>query len=218
MALRHLLYVVLQIRRGRRRQLVLEISSSITEPARKFCLRVLCADTWPWRGNFPAAQGREYRPPARRSRRESARRKLWGKWFGKEEEYFIACYETAKKLSADEAKNICGVRMQIHQENVTRMIKGLWITEAPEDLRRNPKLGVSVVPDGRYQLIAYSGLDPVLVSETLYRLIEKFDGRQSTSETIRMMKEAGAPVPGKSLLLKLYHSRILVSARGTDSS
>ena len=108
--------------------------------------------------------------------------------------------------------------MQIHQENVTRMIKGLWITEAPEDLRRNPKLGVSVVPDGRYQLIAYSGLDPVLVSETLYRLIEKFDGRQSTSETIRMMKEAGAPVPGKSLLLKLYHSRILVSARGTDSS
>jgi hypothetical protein len=136
--------------------------------------------------------------------------RLWGEWAGREADFYRACARLVEGLGWDEVEMVCGSRARILAELVRDAHGHLGSEAIPERLRvRDFKL--DGFEKGRYRVTAYSEFDPLLLSESLTRVLRYFDGRPTDEALAAIAKEEGVRL-APSLLRRLVDFGILSAA------
>jgi hypothetical protein len=138
----------------------------------------------------------------------------WGKWLGREEELYRACFEEVRALGTEEARAI--VEGEEHKKRlhvVSDCHREVNAPTLPERLARNPELDVYEGADGARVVNSYWIWEPTVVPAVLYDLVGEFSARETVSEVKRRIHgERGIELPDE-LVLQLYQLRILVAAK-----
>ena len=138
----------------------------------------------------------------------------WGPWAGREEAFFAAAYRMVVDLGAHGYERLGGIRQTALLRQVERAYRKLQDLAIPERLVRNPRLVVYPLEEGRRRLVGYSPSDAVDVGPRLYRLLDRFDGRQPTSVVREAMEREEGIRLADALLVKLVRHEILVESSG----
>jgi len=136
----------------------------------------------------------------------------WGKWCGKEEEFYINAYNIIKNLSKKQVEEIAGdySKRKLYELNACYQ----EIMQIPDFLKLNPILKLNEVIEGTYRITTYSykfhsisipcNLDlPKIV-------IDLFDGKRKTSEIIDLLEKSHDITLEKDILVYLYKYGILI--------
>ncbi len=135
---------------------------------------------------------------------------LWKDWSGREEEYYVACYEIVKSLSASEISKMGGLLLSIYEKKLGDAFRSME-EDLPQYLACNPKMTISRNDDGQYILTTYNVFDPRAVSEEVFRAIWEFDGKRSVAQTMEALQEKYGFTVSHGLLRRLFESRILIA-------
>jgi hypothetical protein len=142
---------------------------------------------------------------------ESARQALWGDWWGREEELYVACYRRVLALDAAELARLGGPRLEQDRVHVEWALRNMLAPPLPKRLRRNGEAHAAPVAAGRL-VTAYSPYDPVQVDESLWAALEHFDGVASIEEARRRVEEATGQPLSEELVGRLVQLELLVAA------
>jgi len=134
---------------------------------------------------------------------------VWGKWAGKEEEFYRETYSIVKGLNRQRFKSLSGIVGEVLLRDVMKKWQKIMRPILPAVLKRNPRLIVEKTGDDEYTLIAYSGFDPVTVSGRVYRMIDFFDGKKTNKEVCGEVLKRTKTEPSHELLLSLFQMRVL---------
>ncbi|MBI5368670.1 MAG: hypothetical protein HZA54_16660 [Planctomycetes bacterium] len=121
-------------------------------------------------------------------------RALWGEWAGRELEFYRACAERVLPLTWDQVAAVCGPRVRILAGLLRDAYAGLMADAIPERLRLK-ELSFSWVEGHGYRVSAYSGFDPLVMSEALARTLRYFDGRPTGETLDAILREQGVRLP-----------------------
>jgi hypothetical protein len=141
---------------------------------------------------------------------QAAYDRLWGKWAGREGEFFTRCAELVAPLSWPEVMQIAGPGSRVLAE-VTRDAFGKLTSD---DLPATLKLGaMEVVRAGveTTRINTYSPFDPLDVPSVMMALLPLFDGR-SPDEAINEIAERTGVRLDRALLLKMVDFGLLEAA------
>ncbi len=136
--------------------------------------------------------------------------RIWGKWAGREEEFYKETYSIVKGLNRRQFKNLSGIIGEVLLQDVMKKRQKIVKPKLPALLKRNPRLGVEKTGGDEYTLISYSGYDPVTVSGRVYIMIDFFDGRKTTKEACKYFFKKTKTEPSYELILSLYQMRVLI--------
>lgn len=110
--------------------------------------------------------------------------KLWGKWKGKEKEFFIKCYEIISKLSSRQLEDMLGLEEQILAKKIKDKAVGFNTAVIPDLLQFVPNdMLIDEVQPMRYE-IEVDG-ERVILTNIQYSFIRSFDGKTSTYDVVR---------------------------------
>ncbi len=137
-------------------------------------------------------------------------RTLWGEWEGREETFYREAHSLIAALSPEEFERIAGATERVLRRKLSERYFALISTTVPIFLRRNPELKVVGADGDGFVVIAYSPYDPLQISERLYRVLDRFDGKRNTEEVLRALRDRGDAAPSGDTLLMLYRFRLLV--------
>jgi hypothetical protein len=137
----------------------------------------------------------------------------WGKWLGREQEFYCKTYDIVQRLSPSDVSRLGGVRLTALSTSLRDRYDRMEKPIVPEFLARNPQLRVSRDGDGHYHLIGYSAYDPVRISPQVYDLLELFDGHKPNNHVMAQIGEQHNVQVSKQLLERMYQHRILVDAQ-----
>jgi Fe-S-cluster containining protein len=137
--------------------------------------------------------------------------KQWGKWAGREEEFYKETYGLILDLSRDDFDRIAGITQEILLKNLEDKHRDLIHPILPKILRRNPKLVVEKTKQGTYILTSYSPFDPFEVSKRIYDMLDFFDGYRSNKDSCGLILDQLGAEPTEDLLLTLCQFRILTA-------
>lgn len=151
--------------------------------------------------NLEAEDADEKRPPNYRQ--------LWGKWGGREEAFYKRAFRRVSRMTRKDCAQLLSVTDELHLDVVKQRYDRLVRPVLPARLMRNSSMVAGNTGDG-YIVTGYSSLDPVEISDRVGTVLEFFDGRQSTADTIETVKQVTGYEPTEDLLLSLYRFRILV--------
>jgi hypothetical protein len=120
---------------------------------------------------------------------EDAYRTLWGRWAGREVEFYRACAELVRPLSWDDVARICGPRLTILSRLVRERYGKLTSVAAPD----RPRVGliqIEGIVAGKYSAVTYSAYDPLRMPADLVAVLPHFDGRPTDDvlEEIRVQR------------------------------
>jgi len=136
--------------------------------------------------------------------------KVWGRFAGREEELYRACFESVRALSADAVERVLGFDAVVSLAQVQRRRESALHTKRPGTLRFNPATTVKWMPDGTVALGAYSELEAVALPGNAYGILLAFDGRDPVPAVReRLRTEYGVDLED-SLLDLLYHHRVMI--------
>lgn len=136
----------------------------------------------------------------------------WGGWVGREEEWYVACYEAVNKVPKEEFLRFVdgeepgryllhALRTRWDQLNNQALI--------PAVLLKNPKMKDRYVDDG-VVITSYSPYDSFKMDRDLFDVLGFFDAKRSVDETLeRLSEEHGAELTPE-LLQYLYRHGVLV--------
>lgn len=141
---------------------------------------------------------------------EKAHKNLWGKWAGREEEFYKETYLTVKGLNRRSFQNLQGITGDILFKDLMIKRQKVVNPKLPAFLKRNPRLVIEKTGDDEYTLISYSGFDPMSISKRIHSIIDFFDGKTPTKEVCREILEKTKTAPSHDLLLSLYQLRVLI--------
>ena len=120
---------------------------------------------------------------------EDSYRRLWGRWMGREAEYYRGCAERILPLAWADVVQICGADVAI----LSRLVRERHEKLLSESLPERPRLGLVQIQgaeSGKYRAVTYSEYDPVLLSSALVAVLPHFDGRpaEEVLEEIRLQR------------------------------
>lgn len=141
---------------------------------------------------------------------DSAYEALWGKWAGKEEEFYRECYTHIKQLEQGDFANLEGIGQKILLRELEQAYDQLN-APLPALLKKNPALSAEKISDSAYLLAGYSPFDPSRASKRLYDCLDFFDGTNTNEEACRLCHETYKVRLTGAILKKLNQFRILVS-------
>ncbi len=135
-------------------------------------------------------------------------KKAWGKWVGREREFFIECANLVNALSWEDVTSICGADLKAYSELLRAAYQKLGSTEIAEFLKAGEVATVQV-EEGYLQVQAYSPYDALRMPAKVAQILPYFSGRSVNEalEEIRV-KERIKVSPG--LVRRLSDFGILV--------
>lgn len=136
--------------------------------------------------------------------------RMWGKWAGREEEFYKETYRIVKGLNRPRFKRISGIAGEVLLRDVMKKLQKIVKPKPPAFLKRNPHLVVEKTGEDEYTLISYSRFDPITVSGRIYRIIDFFDGAKDIRATGNEILKKTKTEPSPDLLLSLYQMRVLI--------
>ncbi len=145
-------------------------------------------------------------------------RALWGRWFGRERQFFEACASRIEGLSWADVAQICGPKVGILARFTQDTYAQISRTTPEPALRCGSFRLVSLRADVA-RVSTYNDYDPVEIPVPLLGLLRHFDG-QPTSEAVATIKEREGVTLDDALIRKLTNFGLLVrpeeSASGTE--
>lgn len=138
---------------------------------------------------------------------------IWGKWAGREKDFFRECASLVNLLSWNEVCTICGPKIPIFARLAQETYGRLQSKIIPPLLQVRPYRTVSVEPSYS-QVVTYSSYDPLRVGKALRDVLPYFDGSplEVVQQTIKTEKKM---VLNQGLIRKLIDHDILGPATET---
>jgi len=137
---------------------------------------------------------------------------LWGQWAGREAEFYRACFESVRKLSAEEFDNLLGLDGIVEQAILKRNHEAAVAPRLPRVLKFNPSTTVQWLPDGSIALASYSEFDAVALPGAAYALLVEFTGKEPVEAVRKRLREEKQADLHDDILIELFRHRILVDA------
>lgn len=147
---------------------------------------------------------------------EDAYRTLWGRWMGREAEFYRACAELVRPLGWEDVTRICGPRVAI-LSRLVRERHGKLTSEAAPDRLRMGLFQIDGVVSGKYSAVTYSGYDPLRISPELVAVLPHFDGRP-TDEVLEEIRVQRGLRLAPSLVRRMADFRVLVESGQASQS
>lgn len=139
----------------------------------------------------------------------------WGKWEGREAEFYGACFEQVRALTAAQFERLLGQDGAIELAVLERHHARATGSALPKVLRLNPSATVRWLPDGTVALAAYSEYEALALPAAAWPLLAAFTGREPVEAVRASLRERLQADLDDSLLLQLYRHRIL-TGEGTS--
>jgi Fe-S-cluster containining protein len=136
--------------------------------------------------------------------------KVWGRFAGREEELYQACFESVRSLSADDVERVLGFDSVVSLAEVQRKRESSLHTKRPAKLKFNPATTVKWMPDGTVALGAYSELEAVALPGNAYGILLAFDGRDPVMAVRERLRSEYSVDVDDALLDMLYHHRVMI--------
>jgi hypothetical protein len=137
---------------------------------------------------------------------------LWREWAGREAEFYRACYESVRRLSAEEFDNLLGLDGIVEQAILKRHHDAAFAPRLPKALKFNPSTTVQWLPDGSIALASYSEFDAVALPGEAYALLVEFTGKEPVEAVRKRLREEKQADLHEDILLELFRHRILIDA------
>jgi hypothetical protein len=137
-----------------------------------------------------------------------AYRALWGRWYGRETDFYRECGRLVSALSWDDVLAIAGPDVHVFARLSTEAYRRL----TSEDIPARLKVGaVNVMRMDRKscQVWAHNGADPLELSRALMDLLPYFDGRPTT-EALQAIEAAEGARIDPALVRRLVDFGILI--------
>ena len=135
-------------------------------------------------------------------------RSLWGRWLGREREFYAECARLVGSLRWQDVVAIGGPDIQIFTRLVLEAHARLASDEIPGRVKIG-KLTVIAADQASSHVYGYSGADPLDLPRALMDVLPYFDGRPTREALARIKAEAGIAVD-PALVRKLVDFQILV--------
>jgi len=142
-------------------------------------------------------------------------RKLWGEWAGREIAFYQACAGLVEPLRWEQVEQVCGPRVRILAELARDAYAHLGSEAIPERLRLG-EFRVTGAKDGTYRVTAYHPYDPLLMAESLARVLCYFDGRPTQEALEAILVEQGIRL-NPSLIRRMVDFGILTACEPEKS-
>jgi hypothetical protein len=135
---------------------------------------------------------------------------LWGRWGGRQEEFYRAAGRLARELAWADVLAIGGSELQAAVEITRAAFERLTSTRLPERLRAGA-INLTPAPGGGALVTTYSPLDPLSLSPAVLKILPYFDGRTTRAARQAITRQLGLQVDS-SLLLRLLDFGVLEDA------
>lgn len=129
---------------------------------------------------------------------------IWGDWVGREAEFYIACYQTIKKLNITDFSRLAGIESDYLLTNV--VVKLNNVTNFPSFLKINLS-NYNKTDDGLRYKIRLPVTDVIV--ELPVDIGDKFDGKNSTEEILSAASLNHLNMFDEELVTSLWHNGIL---------
>ena len=141
-------------------------------------------------------------------------RALWGRWAGRELEFYDACGRMAGELTWDDIAAIGGVELALAVDVARDALDAMTSTALPKSVRLG-SLTVASADANDVACTTYSPFDPLSIPRPLFDLLHLFDGRP-TPKALAAIKAAGLDVDRRVVRRLLDHG-VLVGATQVDA-
>lgn len=139
-------------------------------------------------------------------------RALWGRWHGREEEFYRRCAGLVELLDWNGVLARCGPEVLLHARVVTDAYAALLSRDIPERLVPGA-VSVNNLQAGTFEASFANSVSPVLMDRRVLDILPYFDGRPVPEALERIRHTAGIEVP-EELVLTLVDLGLLVAAGG----
>jgi hypothetical protein len=134
-------------------------------------------------------------------------RRVWGKWAGREVEFYRSCGQRVEPLSWNQVEEVCGPRVRVFSDLLRDAYAHLNSEWIPERLQLG-EINLTYADKDGYRVAAYSRFDPLIAPEPLLRTLRYFDGRP-TEEALEAIRVEQGIRMDLSLVRRLVDFRIL---------
>jgi hypothetical protein len=135
-------------------------------------------------------------------------RMLWGKWLGREVEFYQACAERVNGLTWQQVSAIGGPVVHVAVQLVLEAYRRLLSKELPAALEAG-SLQISHLASDTVRVSAHNGNDPLELPRELLEVLGRFDGRPTGDVLDDILDETGMEIHPE-LVRKLADFGILV--------
>ncbi len=141
---------------------------------------------------------------------EADYRRMWGKWYGREREFYQTAGHLVSRLSWRQVLEIGGADLQAMTTLTQEAYKTLVSEEIPPRLQAGP---FRIIRTGseRHLVEAYSSYDPLSIPRPLMEALDYFDGRP-TAEAVQAIYDEKDLNLTSSLVQKLADFQVLTPA------
>ncbi len=112
---------------------------------------------------------------------------LWGRWFSRELEFFVACADLVAPLSPAQVLALAGPQAQLAAGLVRDAFAEVSTRKVPDPLRAAEVKVLAREPEG-VRIETYSPLDPVEVPAALLDTLSEFDGQRANAEVLSAIR------------------------------
>lgn len=143
-------------------------------------------------------------------RDERSDRELWGEWYGREKEFYIACAGLVAELEWENLLKMGGDEFALYAKRARSLACKHADLGLPEALRTG-QFRVTNADDGLVWLLAYNPYDPLEVNADVLAFITRCDGRD-TGSIINSHVDSGGQYPDRILIRTLLDHGVLEPA------
>ena len=137
-------------------------------------------------------------------------RAKWGKWFGREAEFYKECALLVNDLKWRDIESICGPELKVHTKLLQDAYQRLVTNEIPQRLKVG-SFQLGSMEQNAFSVMTYSGYDTLRLSKPIIGILPYFDGRP-VDEVLDEIVEKEQVRVSKDLMRKLIDFGMLVEA------
>jgi hypothetical protein len=162
---------------------------------------------------FRVHEGSQADPPLRADEidgRANARdrERVWGRWAGREEEFFRACAELVRPMKWPDVRALGGPEVAVAERLLRDAHRDLASDAVPEVVQLGP-FQVLASDAESMRVATYSSFDPLVLPRALADLLHRFDGRR-VDDVLETIASGDGVELDKALVRKLLDFKILV--------
>jgi hypothetical protein len=135
-------------------------------------------------------------------------RRIWGRWFGRQQDFFVECARLVEPLSWNRVIGICGSQARIQADLTLNAYEKLISDEIPPALKVG-SLQLVRITNGVSRVRTYSQFDPLDIPAPVMESLGYFDGRP-TAEALKAIAADKAIRLDPGLVRKLCDFQVLV--------